>query len=143
MTIDELDTKLRQLREATERAGANLVELEIDSSRKLLEASSLAGESAERWSAASSALTELWEWRGLLEELLEKADQLRGERRLRAEQLEELGTLLVGRSIELSTSEVPLAERDLLGRLRKLTLKLDATHRRRLDQLDALLFGSR
>jgi hypothetical protein len=116
MTIDELDTKLRQLREATERAGANLVELEIDSSRKLLEASSLAGESAERWSAASSALTELWEWRGLLEELLEKADQLRGERRLRAEQLEELGTLLVGRSIELSTSEVPLAERDLLGR---------------------------
>jgi len=77
MKLDDADRELEHLRGASERVAANLVELEIDSSRQLLEARTLTGESAARWSAASAALTNLWEWRGLLERFLEKADELR------------------------------------------------------------------
>lgn len=112
MKLTDCDNELDRLRTASERVAANLVELEIDSSRQLLEASTLSGESLERWSAASAALTDLWEWRGLLENVLERAQELRRTSR-RADDLHEL---LTGPSIELAYSRVPLAERDLLGR---------------------------
>ncbi len=111
MKLGELDPELNRLRTASERVVANLVELEIDSSRQLLEASTLTGESLERWSATSAALTELWEWRALLDTFLERAEELRRTPR-RADQLK---ALLVGPSIELTRSPVPLAERDLLA----------------------------
>jgi hypothetical protein len=107
----EIREVLQRVREASERVSANLVELEIDSSRQLLEARTLTGESATRWSAASAALTELWEWRGLLVGFLEHAEELRPSGR----GMRELGSLLVTPSIELARSPVPLAERDLLG----------------------------
>jgi hypothetical protein len=110
MKQSETDQELERLREAGERVGANLVELEIDSSRQLLEARTLTGESAARWSAASAELTDLWEWRGLLERFLERAQELRGSRRA-----DELQAFISGPSIELDRSQVPLAERDLLG----------------------------
>ena len=89
MKPEDRDTELDRLREAGERIAANLVELEIDSSRQLLEASTLTGESAARWSAASAALTDLWEWRGQLEQLLERAQELRRSAR-RADELHAL-----------------------------------------------------
>jgi len=101
---------LQRLHEAAERISANLVELELDSSRQLLAASPLVGESAARWSAASTALTELWRRHGLLEHLLQRADKLHGSRRAN-----ELGAMLDAPSIELDSSDVPLAERSLLG----------------------------
>lgn len=110
MRLDDLDQKAQRLREASERISANLVELEIDSGRQLLEASALEGQSAAQWGAASAALNELWRRHGLLEGLLEQADQLR-----RARRADQLGSLLNGPSIELSSSDVPLADRDLLG----------------------------
>ncbi len=110
MRNEEPDRQLRRLHEVSERVAANLVELEIDSSRQLLEVSSLTGESAARWSAASAALTDLWRWKELLDKLLAQADRLRSPRRAT-----ELSSLLEGQSIELTRSEVPLAERDLLG----------------------------
>lgn len=110
MKIDDPDRMLQRLHEAAERISANLVELEIDTGRRLLEASRLEGESAARWRAASNALTELWRRRELLEDLLRRSDKLRGSRRA-----DELRALLHGASIELDSSEVPLAERDLLG----------------------------
>ena len=51
MTRAETDEKLKTLRDAVERIGQNLVDLEVDSSRKLLEATKLSGESASRWAA--------------------------------------------------------------------------------------------
>jgi hypothetical protein len=113
MRYEESDRKLTRLREAAERIAANLVELELDSGRQLLDASRLEGESAARWSAASAALTDLWQQKELLDGLLERAGKLRGSRRA-----DELGQLLEGPSIELSTSDVPLAERGLLGTAR-------------------------
>jgi hypothetical protein len=111
MTAEANLEELNRLKEASERVAANLVELEIDSSSKLLEASALTGESAARWASASGALTELWEWRGLLETFLERAEELRRTPR-RADRLK---ALLAGPSIELTRSPVPLAERDLLA----------------------------
>ena len=111
MKLDDLDRELERLQEASERVSANLVELEIDSSRQLLEARALTGESAAQWSAASAALTSLWEWRGLFEKFLERAAELRRSPR----HATELNAWLTGASIEVTGSDVPLAERDLLG----------------------------
>jgi hypothetical protein len=110
MSHPVIDQKLEGLRSAVERIGQNLVDLEVDSSRQLLEASKLTGESAERWSAASAKLTELWQWHGLLQAHVERATKLRDGKRF-----EELATLLDGQSIELSTADVPMAQRTLLG----------------------------
>ena len=110
MSRDDPTHELARLQEASDRVAANLVELEIDSSRQLLEVSTLTGRSADRWSQASAALTDLWRWQGQLEQLLERAEKLRGPWRAN-----ELRSLLDGESIELTRSEVPLAERDLLG----------------------------
>ena len=111
MKLDELDQELSRLRTASERIAANLVDLEIDSSRQLLEASTLTGESLERWSAASAALTDLWEWRALLDAFLQRAEELRRSPR----HADQLKALLTGPTIELTRSPVPLAERDLLA----------------------------
>jgi hypothetical protein len=110
MSADDLDQKLDRLREATERISANLVELEVDPTRQLLDASALLGESAARWSAASAAVTELWRRESLLEALVQRADKVRGSRRA-----EQLRALLEEPSIELGSSDVPLAQRNLLG----------------------------
>jgi hypothetical protein len=111
MRLDDATlTKLERLHQAAERINANLVELEVDSGRKLLEASSLEGESAARWSAAGSALTELWRRQSLLEDLLQRADRARASRHT-----DELRVLLTGPSIELASADVPLAQRHLLG----------------------------
>lgn len=106
MKSDDPAAKLSQLHQASERISANLVELELDSSRQLLEATSLTGESAAAWSSASAALTELWRRHGLLEVLLARADKAR--------RADERRSLLDGRSIELSSNTVPLAQRALL-----------------------------
>jgi hypothetical protein len=110
MGHDDHDAALELLRGASEQIGSNLVELEIDSSRQLLEATTLEGESATRWSAASASLTELWRCHGMLESLLERGDRLHG-----ASRRDQLRELLQGQSIELSSADVPLADRDLLG----------------------------
>ncbi|MGP0047601.1 MAG: hypothetical protein ACLPZR_01965, partial [Solirubrobacteraceae bacterium] len=104
------DDNLQQLRNAVERIGQNLVDLELDPNRKLLETSRLTGVSADRWSAASARLAELWQWNGLLQEHVKRANKLRD-----AKRFDELEALLDGQSIELSTTDVPLAQRTLLG----------------------------
>jgi DNA repair exonuclease SbcCD ATPase subunit len=103
-------TKLDELHDAGERISANLVDLEIDSGRQLLDAGTLEGRSAARWGEATTALTELWREHGLLQELLRVADELRG-----ARHADDLAELLSGPSIGLAIADVPIAERQLLG----------------------------
>ncbi len=110
MGRDDPTHALSHLEEACDRVAANLVELELDSSRQLLDVSALTGRSADRWARASAALTDLWGWQGQLKQLVERAEKLRGPWRAN-----ELRSLLDGESIELTRSEIPLAERDLLG----------------------------
>jgi hypothetical protein len=115
MALADLDTTLAELRAASERIGANLLELELDPGRELLEQVALEGESAARWSQASGALLELWRRHELLQELLQRAEAVRGGRgRLPADRLAELEELLRGRSIVLSTGPVAPERRALL-----------------------------
>jgi hypothetical protein len=115
MSLQEIDSTLQRLRCAAEAIGANLLEVELDPYRRLLDSSTLEGQSATRWSEASTTLAQLWQWHALLEQLLERAVGLRGTRpRLAAKRLEELHELLEGTSIELSSENVPLEQRDLL-----------------------------
>jgi hypothetical protein len=116
MTIQEIDSTIRRLRDAAEQISANLLELELDPNRKLLEASELQGESATRWAEASASHAQLWQWYSLLDGLLDRAAGLRGTRtRLTASQLTELSELLEGASIEFSSEHVPLEERELFA----------------------------
>ena len=77
MRTEHIDRRLADLHQACEHISANLVDLEIDSGRQLLDATRLEGQSAARWATASRALTELWRRHGLLESLLNQADELR------------------------------------------------------------------
>ena len=116
MSLQEIDSALTRLRAAAEAIGANLLEVELDPNRGLLDSSALEGESATRWDEASTTLAQLWQWHALLERLLDRAVKLRGARaRLPEKRLEELRELLQGTSIELSSEHVPLEQRDLLG----------------------------
>ncbi len=116
MSLQEIDSTLRRLRAAAEAIGANLLEVELDPNRGLLDSSALQGESAARWGEASTTLAQLWQWHALLEALLDRAAKLRGARpRLPEKRLQELRELLQGASIELSSEHVPLEQRDLLG----------------------------
>jgi hypothetical protein len=110
MRTEQIDRRLEHLHQASERISANLVDLEIDSGRQLLEATRLEGRSGSRWAAASQVLTELWRRHGLLESLLKQADELRSSRRSG-----EVASLLRGRSIELTSSEIPIERRELLA----------------------------
>jgi hypothetical protein len=111
MNTDDLDAELTRFKQASERIAANLIELEIDSSRQLLDTSNLTGQSATRWSEASTALSDLWAWRARLDGFIERAEKLGRSPR----HADELRSLITGPSIELTRTEVPLAERDLLG----------------------------
>jgi hypothetical protein len=116
MSLQEIDSTLDRLRAAAEAIGANLLEVELDPNRGLLDSSALQGESAARWGEASTTLAQLWQWHALLEALLDRAAKLRGTRtRLSEKRLQELRELLQGASIELSSEHVPLEQRDLLG----------------------------
>ena len=110
MRSEHIDRRLADLHQACERISANLVDLEIDSGRQLLEATRLDGRSAAEWASASEALTELWRRHGLLESFLAQADELRRSRRT-----DQLATQLGSRSIELASAEIPLAQRKLLA----------------------------
>ncbi|HWK17548.1 MAG TPA: hypothetical protein VNR66_08865 [Solirubrobacteraceae bacterium] len=115
MSLADLDRTRRALAEAVERIRQNLVELELDPGRELLQGAPLEGRTAAAWSAANAELSELWRQHGQLEALLERAGELRSARRIRPEQLDTLRDLLEGPSIGLSSRAVPMADRALLG----------------------------
>jgi len=116
VSLQEIDSTLRRLRDAAEAIASNLLEIELDPNRGLLDSGMLEGESATRWSEASTTLAQLWQWHAQLDQLLDRAAELRGARaRLPEKRLEELRELLQGASIELANEYVPLEQRNLLA----------------------------
>lgn len=116
MHLDEIDDTLRRLQAAADAIGANLLELERDPNRKLLESATLSGETATLWADAAAALANMWQWFTQLTALLERAKGVRGPRaRISADREAELTALLTGPSIELTSADVPLGQRPLLG----------------------------
>jgi hypothetical protein len=115
MTSEQAEARLQRLSDSVERVRANLLEFDLDGDLKLLEESSLEGETAVRWAEAKARIIDLWRWLGALEQLLERAARLGSGRRPGQDEFSELAALLEGPSVELRTDDVPLAQRTLLG----------------------------
>ncbi len=116
MDLAAIDRNLAQLRETVGAMSTNLVDLETDAGRTRLDQSALSGTTAQRWAEARSNLAFLWQWFSQLNDVLEKATELRGTKsRLDSGPLTQLDWLVNGPSIELSKSDVPLEQRGLFG----------------------------
>ena len=113
--LGRADAELLRLEAATRSVAANLVDLDDNPARKDLDKGPLTGATAAAWADATAALTQLWDGYAMLTALVTEARELRNQRRFtdadRAAYVEQL----LGRSITLSTTTVPLAQRSLLG----------------------------
>ena len=78
-TLAEVDDRLEAFRATLGRITENLIDLDADVTRQMLEASSsLSGKTAEAWSAAQGQLTGLWEGQLALSDTLEALTAERG-----------------------------------------------------------------
>jgi hypothetical protein len=110
-----IDDTLDRLRAACDAIGANLLELERDPNRKLLETAALSGETAARWAEVQGSLGNLWQSLTRLNDLVERADAARGPKtRISSDRVAALDLMLHGPSIELPAEQIPLAQRDLV-----------------------------
>ena len=109
------DAELMRLETAAKMIAANLVELDDNPARKDLDKGPLTGATAAAWADATDALTQLWDGYRMLTELIGQARSLRDQRRFTDQDKIEYANLVLGRSITLSTTTVPLAQRGLLG----------------------------
>jgi len=82
VTVEEIDERISQFRAVLDRTTANLVALDADVTRQLLESStSLCGATAGSWADASSRHADLWRGQIALENALTQIAQVRGTRR--------------------------------------------------------------
>jgi hypothetical protein len=114
--LAEIDQRLERYKQAADAMGTNLLDLEGDPNRRLLDGAALTGVTATRWNDAKQALAQLWQWFSRFQEVVTKATELRGTKpRVEPDRLRQLDQLLGGTSVELSTELIPLAERPLTG----------------------------
>src|SRR5690348_15219145 len=109
------DAELARLEAAAAAIAANLVDLDGSPARKDLDKGPLTGRTAAAWADAAAALTQLWDGYRLLTDLIARARAIRDQKRLSDADRAEYANLVLGKSIILSTTTVPLAQRGLLG----------------------------
>jgi hypothetical protein len=114
MNALEIDAAIERLRNACERGGANLVEIERDQNRQLIEAASLSGQTAARRVEMRALLDELFDRFARLTALVERATALRQSGPIDAARLADLESLLVSASVEKSSTHVTIGQRGLL-----------------------------
>jgi hypothetical protein len=116
MTIADLDRDLERYRTAADTVSVNLLELDGDPNRQLLETAPLIGTTASAWAEARNALTAVWDWFARFTTFLDRAAELRvsPKTRLAPDREQVLADFLSQPSIELGSDEIPLGERDLL-----------------------------
>ena len=110
--VSRADAELQRLEAAAATVAANLVDLDDNAARKDLDKGPLTGRTAAAWADATAALTQLWDGYGLLTTLITEARSARGQRRFDEAAYADQ---VLGSSVLLSTSTVPLAQRGLLG----------------------------
>ena len=116
MDLHDLDQALEQLRSDTDRAGANLFELDRTPARSLLAVAGLDGVSRQRWAEAEQALDCLFQSYATLSATVEAAAAERGTGpTLSAARRARVASLVLSPSVEVPERAVPLAERDLVG----------------------------
>jgi hypothetical protein len=114
-SIAPADAELLRLETAMTAIAANLVDLDDNPSRKDLDKTKLTGRTAAAWADATDALTQLWDGYRMLTDLIARARSLRDQRKLSDADRAAFVHQVLGRSIMLSTTTVPLAQRGLLG----------------------------
>jgi hypothetical protein len=118
MTVPPLapaDAELLRLETAVTAIAANLVDLDDNPARKDLDKTRLTGRTAAAWADATDALTQLWDGYRMLTELIARARALRDQRRFTDTEKAAYVHQVLGKSITLSVTTVPLAQRGLLG----------------------------
>jgi hypothetical protein len=113
--LGRADTELLRLEAAAAAVAANLVDLDDNAARKDLDRGPLTGRTAAAWADATDALTRLWDGYGMLTALITSARAARNQRRFTDAEKAAYVEQVLGRSITLSTTTVPLAQRGLLG----------------------------
>lgn len=113
--LTSVDAELARLESAVAAMATNLVELDENPDRKELGAAALTGVTATAWAGAGDALGRLWQGHRQLSEVIARARALRDRRRLSDADRTAFAHEVLGPSITLSTSTVPLAQRGLLG----------------------------
>jgi hypothetical protein len=123
MTIADLDRDLERYRDAADTVSVNLLELDEDPNRQLLETAPLTGTTAREWGEARSVLVSVWDWFARFTMFLDEAAELRvsPRTRLTPDRERSLAAFLSQASIELGSDEIPLRERELLQRRRATT----------------------
>ena len=114
-SIAPADAELLRLETAMTAIAANLVDLEDNPARKDLDKTRLTGRTAAAWADATDALSQLWDGYRLLTDLIARARSLRDQRKLSDADRAAFVHQVLGKSITLSTTIVPLAQRGLLG----------------------------
>jgi hypothetical protein len=114
-SVAPADAELARLETAVEAMSRNLVELDQLPARHELDGKTLTGRTAAEWADASVAMATLWDGFRMLSESITLAQSLRGQRRLSDSDRARYVHLVLGPSILLSTTTVPLAQRGLLG----------------------------
>ena len=105
MSIEAVDLRIRSLTGAVEDNAEALLALELDSTRQLLEKSTLAGATAAACASTSSALMQAWEAQAVLEDHLHRVRDLRGTRaKVGRDRLHELQALVDGRVLAVPSS---------------------------------------
>jgi len=106
---------LLRLEAAAAAVARNLVDLDDNAARKDLDKGPLTGRTAAAWADATDALTQLWDGYRMLTDVIAEARSLRDKRKLSDADRAAFVHRVQGRSITLSTTIVPLAQRGLLG----------------------------
>lgn len=110
--VDALDAELDRRTEAEGRIATALVELESHPGHQLLSAITPTGQTANRWSTARATLSTLWQDFGRFRATLVEARDVRARRsRPDSDDIAQLDTLLLERSIEVSRAPVALPDR--------------------------------
>src|ERR1700735_5423599 len=93
---------------------ANLLELDVGFTRRLLDGAPLTGQTRERWDAVSATLAGLWETYLAYSAVVDRvAELVTGPHRPAKKDLPELDSLLTGPSVQMARGTVPLARRSL------------------------------
>lgn len=129
LNSDDADRQLERLTTDGERIAEALVALEAHPGYVFLTGAMLTGPSAELWQATKTDIALLYQRFDFYRAVLDKARQVRARRnRPGINELTELTELLLGESVELSTEEIPLGRRNLIG-------PSSITHRMSLQEL--------
>jgi hypothetical protein len=110
-TLVAVDRRIAELRATVERIAQNLVELDADVTRQMLDASdSLAGLTADRWLDAQRRLSSLWQGQLALADVSERVVDERGSRSSPSRAaLGRLTNLLDGPSVSVARPDAPRA----------------------------------